>query len=264
MYIVTATKETPVREKQIDAPIQKLWIKATLTTDFFKNSNHPLMSTMLFLNDIKISIEKQTPNGNDPMLLPIGLGTIGEICSNNEGHFNVKATETSATVEMSIDLASGNAVHSADGKFLLLTVDTSTSTIPVTLEIYGVEFPVISSNYTEYKQLKVSANTQKSISLIGKDILSIPRDNFISMDIVFPDRTVTYKDDIKAITQAIENLCGNYVYLDTTPEAGDINARMFAQSCFDGITRHTIGILGAIEAKLLYSADCTIVLTEQK
>ena len=52
-------------------------------------------------------------------------------------------------------------------KFLLLSIDALNSKIEA-LQVYGVEFPVVTDSFTAYKQHKVQANTVKCISEIGR------------------------------------------------------------------------------------------------
>ncbi len=252
-----------MREKQIDAPIQKIWFRGYLSGSFLEDTTNPGKTLVESLNIVKISIQKQTKNGNIPLLLPIGLGSVAEICSNQEGHINAVSSRDpqGITVEGCIELSSEGAISSSDGKFLLLSLEYQQEK-NWDIELYGIEFPVITNSYTQYKQLKVNANTQKTISLIGKDVLALPRDNFQQIDIVFSDRTVTFKEDIKVITQAIENLVANVVVIHAADDNLPSVPLHSSQSYYDGLLYHTIGIRGAIEAKVLYSADSTVITTE--
>jgi len=264
MYIKSLTKATPIREHQIDSNIQKLYFIIKTSLDVAGAAN-PLKTLTEQLANLKLSISKQTNEGNEPLILPIPIMEMAEICSNVEGHINVVHVTDAmdgfiVETECTVDLSNYGAVDLQNG-FLLLTLDASTVfDDTITCEVYGIESPVKSPYYTEYKQLKVNADTLKSVSLVGKSTLSIPRAKFEQIDIVFPDRTVTYKKDIKAICQAVENVIGNFVSVDM----GGIAANVKAQTYFDGINFYTIGVSQAIEAKILYSGDTKIIVTETK
>lgn len=219
MFIVSGNNEAIIREKQIDAPIQKLYFRGIIDGQASAGFLNPMADVIKQLNYVKISISKQTPNGTEQILLPIGLGSIAEICSNTEGHINVKNIKSLKTgkyvlsFECTVELSAGCAIDSKDGKFLLLTIDMKDSNVS-NLDVYGLDYPVVGNEYIAYKQLKCQANATKSVNLIGKNVLALPRRNFVSIDLVYSDgstRTCTYKDDIKAITQCVENLCANYI-----------------------------------------------------
>lgn len=273
MFIISGSKAASIKEKQIDAPISKIWIKGNIKVNGIKFTSNPGLKIIDALNNALISIQKQTANGNVPLLLPIGLGSIAEICSNQEGHLNCFMNDYPAdgtgdrnvSFELQIELSRVGALRASDGKFILLSLDMSASEI-TELDIYGVEFPVQTETYTSYKQLKVNANTQKSINVIGKDVISLPRTGFQQLDIIYPDRTVTFKEDIKVITQSIENMVLNYVsvYNDLENNPGAVPSNCYAQTYFDGVKYHTIGLQGAIEVKVLYNCDTMLITSEQQ
>lgn len=270
MYIITGSKTASIKEKQIDAPIQKLFIVGSIPLPKFgmETNRNVGLAIVQLLDEAKLSIEKQTPQGNEPLLLPIGLGSIAEICSNSEGHLNCRQDiwANKLFFELTIELSGHAALESRDGHFLLLSVDMADSSID-SLEVYGVEFPVVGKTYTSYKQMKVNGNTVKSVNLVGKDILALPRKNFVSVDLIYPDHTVTYKKDIKAICQAVENLVMNFVAVDDslmnlTPESSQV-ANPNSQTYFDGIQFYTLGVTGVIEARVVYTEDSSIITTEE-
>lgn len=261
MYIVSGSKVANIKEKQIDAPIQKLYIKGSIPVDANGSSNMG-KSLLNELNKMKISLQKQTTNGNKQILLPIGMGSVAEICANAEGHINSKYSSywKSFDFELTIELSSHGAINSTQGEFLLLSIDTVDS-LCSNLDVYGVEIPVITDSYNKYEQLRVQANTTKSINLLGKELLALPRDGFFQIDLVFADRTTSYKQDIKAIPQAIENMILNHVTVDTDMGAGSI-ASSYAQTYFDGVAYYTIGVANCIEAKVTYTTEATIITVE--
>ena len=263
MFIIAGSKNASIKEKQIDAPIQKLWFSGNMLLAGLITSDNPMASIISQLDMAKLSIQKQTSNGNIPLLLPIGLGSIAEICSNQEGHLNCMFTHQNGwlTFECTVDLSASNAIDSGDGKFLLLSLDMAGSAIDK-IEVYGLDLPIVGNGFTRYNQLKVNANTQKSINVVGKDVIALPRTGFSQIDIVFPNRTVTYKKDIKAICQAIENVVANYV-TRLNDYAGETPVSVYAQTYFDGVNYYTIGVQDAIEVRVLYTADTTVITTEE-
>jgi hypothetical protein len=273
MYITSGSKIASIKEKQIDAPVQKLYIVGHLNDEVIREHSNPGLYIVGLLDKALLSIQRQTPNGAVHMLSPMGIGSLAEICSNQEGHINLKykASEIQAyrlDFELIIDLSAYNAVKLTGGDFMLLSLDLSQSVIE-NIEVYGVESPVIGSAFTKYTQHKVNEDTIKSISLVGVNTLALPRTGFEQLDLIFPDRTVTYKKDIKAIMNCIENVVCNYVALnldenhngEVYPTVG-LNPGCAAQTYYDGIQYYTLGVAGAIEAKVLYTQDSKLVTVQ--
>ena len=267
MQIAVATKATPLKDVQIDSSICKLFVVIEYTD---KNLNRPNINPMRFkilpaLDKIKLSVERQTENGTENILMPMGLGTLGEIAANMEGHINsicYIAGNTGINVEMQIPIAPASLSADA-GKYLLLSLDTSEFEFEdLKIWLYSLEVPVLTRNHVEYRQHKVIANTIKTLSTRDLDLVSFPRKDFQSVDFVYPNKTVTYKGvELKAIPQGVENLIANYVAV-LNGEVDELRIELHSQSYYDGINYHTIRTKGMSEIRVLYSDDANIITTQ--
>ena len=191
---------------------------------------------------------------------------LGEISSNKEGHIGVKAFTNKAgcNVDLAFQVSPASLVAGA-GEFLLLTVDTSAfAQSDLNGDVWAVELPNQTTVHTEYKQHKANANTTKVLSMSGVDIISLPKANLVQFDVVYPERTVTFKYDIKCVVRAVENLIMNCVVmhgynLDTSAEEGEKGVVFSnAQTYFDDVEYYTLGVNGALEVRALYSEDSPI------
>ena len=272
MFLSKFSKEAPIKELQIDSSVHKLYLWMEFTFDELKNNNNPGNAIVKELDKIKVSLQRQTPNGAEHILMPTGLGVLGEISSNKEGHIGVKAYlgKAGCNVDVAFQVSPASLV-AGSGEFLLLTVDTSEfEKADLNGEVYAVELPNQTTVHTEYKQHKANANTTKVLSMSGVDILSLPKKNFQQLDVVYPERTITFKGDIQCVMRSVENLILNCMVMHTyfvdgqqSSETAEANPKPLltfsnSQTYFDSVENYTLGVNGALEVRVLYSEDSPI------
>jgi len=261
MLLGNVTKDNPMRELQVDSSIHKLFLYLEFTDVTIRDTINPGRTLLNHLDKIKVNVQRQTAAGVEHILLPIGLGTISEIAANFEGHINAKAynNKQGFNVDLQFQLSSASLV-SGNGEYLLLSIDPSGFELAdLNIQVHSVEVPTQTTAHTEYIQHKANANTFKVLNVQNVDAVALPKADFQQVDFVYPTRTVTYKNELRSISQSVENLIANLVFCTGTgPGIWDSTA----QTYFDGINLNVLSIRDVLEIRVLYSKDTNIITTQ--